>query len=79
MKDFDVVIMTKLRTFKMTGKIEEYIAVYKGLRDCALDTINFDEAGPQLDFYNSLLTHIRHHFDMNCCKNLKDVFLECCN
>ncbi|KAJ9080013.1 hypothetical protein DSO57_1029542 [Entomophthora muscae] len=32
-KDYNVVIMTELRTFKMTGTIEEYIAAYKDLHD----------------------------------------------
>ncbi|KAJ9067097.1 hypothetical protein DSO57_1003010 [Entomophthora muscae] len=76
MKHLDVVIMTKLQTFKMTGTIKEYIAAYEGLHDQAPNTINFDEPGPHLDFYNGLPTHIRRHFDMTCCKNLKDVFLE---
>ncbi|KAJ9053474.1 hypothetical protein DSO57_1023861 [Entomophthora muscae] len=46
--------MTELRTFKMTGTIEEYISAYKDLYVRAPDTINFDEAGPQLDFYKGL-------------------------
>ncbi|KAJ9075212.1 hypothetical protein DSO57_1038218 [Entomophthora muscae] len=56
-KDSDVMIMTELGTFKMTGTIKEYIAAYEDMHDQAPDTINFDEAGPLLDFYNSLLTH----------------------
>ncbi|KAJ9050271.1 hypothetical protein DSO57_1016070 [Entomophthora muscae] len=36
MKDSEVVIMTELKTFKMTGTIEDYIAAYKGLHDQAL-------------------------------------------
>ncbi|KAJ9090363.1 hypothetical protein DSO57_1003099 [Entomophthora muscae] len=76
MKDSDVVIMTELRTFKMTGTIEEYIAAYKDLCDQVPNTINFEEPGPQLDFYNGLPTYIRRQFNMTCCKNLENVFLE---
>ncbi|KAJ9075024.1 hypothetical protein DSO57_1000308 [Entomophthora muscae] len=76
MKDSDIVLMTELRTFKMTGSIEEYISVYEDLCDQAPNTINFDKAGPQLDFYNGLLTHIRRQFDMTRYKNLQDVLLE---
>ncbi|KAJ9076230.1 hypothetical protein DSO57_1028289 [Entomophthora muscae] len=54
MKDSDVVIMTELRTFKITGTIKEYIAVYEDLHDQAPSTINFDKPGPQLDFYNGI-------------------------
>ncbi|KAJ9061908.1 hypothetical protein DSO57_1015940 [Entomophthora muscae] len=75
MKDSNVVIMTELQTFKMTGTIEEYIAAYKDLCDCTPSTVNFDESGPHLDFYNSLPMHIRRQFDMTCCKNLEEVFL----
>ncbi|KAJ9075057.1 hypothetical protein DSO57_1000340 [Entomophthora muscae] len=46
------------------------------LHGCAPNTINFDEPGPFLDFYNGLPTYIRRQFDMTCCKNLEDVFLE---
>ncbi|KAJ9083876.1 hypothetical protein DSO57_1030188 [Entomophthora muscae] len=53
-----------------------YIPAYKGLCDQAPSTINFDNPGPQLDFYNGLPTHIQRQFDMNRCKNLEDVFLE---
>ncbi|KAJ9081095.1 hypothetical protein DSO57_1018402 [Entomophthora muscae] len=76
MKDSNMVIMTEVRTFKMTGTIEEYIAAYKDLNDQAPRTINFEKAGLQLDFYNGLPTHIRLQFDMTLCKNLQDVFLE---
>ncbi|KAJ9066873.1 hypothetical protein DSO57_1039621 [Entomophthora muscae] len=68
--------MTELQTFKMTGTIEEYITAYEGIHDRAPNTINFDEPGPHLDFFNGLPTHIRCQFDMTCCKNLEDVFLE---
>ncbi|KAJ9066659.1 hypothetical protein DSO57_1007464 [Entomophthora muscae] len=64
-KDSDVVIMTELRTFKMTETIEEYIAAYEDMHDGAPDTINFDKAGPQMDFYNGLPTHIRRQC---CCR-----------
>ncbi|KAJ9064050.1 hypothetical protein DSO57_1034497, partial [Entomophthora muscae] len=60
----------------MTGTIEEYIAAYKDLHDQAPNTINFDDTGPQLDFYNGLPTHIKRHFEMSCCKNLQDIFLK---
>ncbi|KAJ9056902.1 hypothetical protein DSO57_1027915 [Entomophthora muscae] len=40
-KDSDVVIMTELRAFKMTGTIEDYIVAYKSLHDQAPNTINF--------------------------------------
>ncbi|KAJ9079311.1 hypothetical protein DSO57_1036730 [Entomophthora muscae] len=76
MKDSDMVIMTKIQTFKMTGTIKEYSTAYEGICDCAPNTINFDDPGPHLDFYNGLPTHIRRQFNMTCCKNLKDVFLE---
>ncbi|KAJ9073159.1 hypothetical protein DSO57_1019509 [Entomophthora muscae] len=45
MKDLDVVIMTKLQTFKMIGTIKEYIVAYEGLHNQAPNTINFDEPG----------------------------------
>ncbi|KAJ9050668.1 hypothetical protein DSO57_1012427 [Entomophthora muscae] len=76
MKDYNMVIMTELRNFKMTGAIKEYIAAYKDLPDQAPNTINFDKAGPQLDFYSGLPTHIRQQFDMTHCKGLQDAFLE---
>ncbi|KAJ9090019.1 hypothetical protein DSO57_1006721 [Entomophthora muscae] len=49
MKDSNMVIMTELRTFKMTGIIEDYIAEYEVLRDQSPNTINFDKTRPQLD------------------------------
>ncbi|KAJ9089177.1 hypothetical protein DSO57_1015505 [Entomophthora muscae] len=60
----------------MIGTINEYIVAYKDLHDQAPNNINFDKAGPQLDFYNGLLTHISCQFDMTHCKNLQNVFLE---
>ncbi|KAJ9090291.1 hypothetical protein DSO57_1003819 [Entomophthora muscae] len=54
LKDSYIVIMTELRTFKMSGTIKEYIAAYEDLRDPAPNTINFDKPGPQLDFYKNL-------------------------
>ncbi|KAJ9049849.1 hypothetical protein DSO57_1020402 [Entomophthora muscae] len=76
MKDSNIVIMKELRTFKMTGSIKKYIAVYEDLHDQAPYAINFDEALPQLDFYNGLPKHIRRQFEMTHFKNLQDVFLE---
>ncbi|KAJ9051552.1 hypothetical protein DSO57_1003491 [Entomophthora muscae] len=60
----------------MTGTIVEYITAYKDLYDCTPNTINFDEPGPCLDFYNGLSTHIRHQFDMTCCVSVQSVGIQ---
>ncbi|KAJ9067992.1 hypothetical protein DSO57_1033255 [Entomophthora muscae] len=62
-KDSNVVNMTELKTFKITGIIKEYIAVYEDLHNQAPNTINFDKTGPQLDFYNGLPTSNCGKFD----------------
>ncbi|KAJ9074248.1 hypothetical protein DSO57_1008512 [Entomophthora muscae] len=49
----------------MSGTIEEYIAAYEDIWDQSSNTINFDEAGQQLNFYNGLCTHIISQFDMS--------------